>query len=128
MNADAKTKRPDYSKVENIPSVTEVDIVFGGGHRLMPPDKLIPDVDPKWHELFAKVFFGAPEGKEIVFDMKEQFNKEDGERYWRFAKSVISSYGPKHQHKERFCAYLFSEWLNGWELKDIEQTQTIERL
>lgn len=120
--------KPDYSKVENIPVVTDVDIAFGGGHRLMPASEDLPNVDRTWHELFAKIFYGAPEGKEVIFDMKEHFNKEDGEKYWRFLKSVISSYGPKHQHKEKFCAYVFSEWLNGWELKDKTETQTIARL
>ena len=114
----------NYENVNEIPEMTNSDITLGSAYirGLMPVEP--PMVDAKWHDLFNHVFYiGRSEGQKflaqggmIEYDMKDGLTQEDGNRYYRFITSIMESYGPKHQHKEAACAYLFSVWLKDWKV------------
>lgn len=122
----------DFNDINQIPDMRQSDISFGAGYKFMPKDSEVPLVDEKWTLLFNHCFYGTiPEGQEIEFDMKDEYDRTTGAKYWSFIQSVMKSWGPKHQHKERFCAYLFSCWLKGWNFipkktEVLEHTKALE--
>jgi len=109
----------DYSKVENLPKITDVDVAFGGGHRYMIKRSQIPD--HKWNKLFGDWFYGVEDNKVLDVDPKENLTEEESQKYYLFTSSVISSFSPKHQHKEAFVAYMLSLWLSDYRILDKQQ-------
>ena len=59
-----------------------------------------------YNDLFSKLFF---EGGKIEFqkDVDEEFKG----KAWPFCRAYMSSWDPKHEHKEAVCALLMSELL-----------------
>lgn len=80
---------------------------------LMPPYKEIPDEfkNPfgknKWCNFVSDWFFCGI--KDVVIIPKEGINKSEAMRH---LAEILSSYEPKHEHKEAAVAYLASLWFN----------------
>ena len=115
----------DYSKPENLPNLDDGDVALGSGHRFMIKRSQIPQVDYKWNKLFENYFFGVGADKEFVFNTKDCYTEEENYKFLKFIKSVSKSFAPKHQHKEHFVAYLFSLWLESYEVRSVENRKDI---
>ena len=93
--------------------VSDAELAFGGDmNKLLPPMNYIPDEfkesNNKWVELVSGWFFsGLPEG--MSFSKKEGV---DPKMAINHVRAIMSSFAPKHQHKEAGCAYLMSEFFN----------------
>jgi hypothetical protein len=102
-------------------TVTGAERAFGGGDKIpygdwegsdfMPSGDDIPAEfhefrGTKWNKLFSEWFFnGLPADAEFVP------NKGiDSERAFNHIATIMSSWTPKHEHKEAACAYLMSLW------------------
>jgi hypothetical protein len=113
----------DYSKPENLPTLTDGDVALGDGHRFMIKRSQIPEVDVQWNQLFSKYFFGIGEDKEFVFNTKNCYTEEENYKFLKFIRSVSKSFAPKHQHKEHFVAYLFSLWLDSYKIRKVGKSK-----
>lgn len=58
----------------------------------------------KYNDLFSELFFSG--GK---LNFKENLDKEFVNNVLPYFKSLIGSFGPKHEHKEAVCALILSE-------------------
>ncbi len=59
-----------------------------------------------YNDLFSKLFFG---GGKIKF--KEGIDAEFKSNAWKYCRSFMGSFEPKHEEKEAICAMLMSELL-----------------
>lgn len=80
---------------------------------LMPAWKDIPDEfkrhrGTKWNDLFGDAFFSGL--KDMTLFPKEGV---DPKKAMRHIRTVMSSFEPKHEHKEATVAFLFREWFEG---------------
>lgn len=105
--------QPDEAGVApGIPEVTDVDIVFGGGHSHLPPYTVIPEEFRRMHcpqqRFFAEWFFKGLSKEEM--DKWEPREGVDVEKAFRLFRSIIGSYAPKHEHKMAGLAWMFSWW------------------
>jgi hypothetical protein len=86
----------------------------------MPENDTLPKefrtTTTQWHRLFNHLFYHGTD--KVEMDMRDDFSAEDGMKYYRFISSIMRSYGPKHQHKENACAWLFSQWVKTWVVKN----------
>jgi hypothetical protein len=90
--------------------VNDADLAFGGDMRiLLPKYNDIPDEFKdhynKWAKIVSDWFFGGL--KNAKFTPKEGIDKSDALRH---IKAIMTSWDPKHEHKEAGCAYLLSEF------------------
>lgn len=93
-------------------NVSKLEQVFSAGvEHLMPNRADIPDEfkrhrGTKWNELFAKWFFsGLPHGTRFV-----PADGIDAQAAMSHIRAIMSSWEPKHEHKEAAVAYLLSIW------------------
>ena len=96
-----------------IKEVSDMDMVMGGKiEELLPPMQDIPDEfgickKNKWSEFISDwVFRGI---KELRLAPKDGV---DPEKAIRHIRAIMSSFEPKHEHKEAGCAYLMSIWFD----------------
>lgn len=116
----------DYSNPDNLPELTDADISFGSAFKFMIVSDQIPEPDNKWRDLFNKLFYGHyKSNEEIVFDTREELSFDQNMKYHRFVASVMRSFSPKHEHKEKFVAHIFSIWLTGYEVVSKEEAQAV---
>jgi hypothetical protein len=64
------------------------------------------DAHTPYNQLFSQLFY---RGGKIKF--KEGLNEEFRINAWRYCRSFMSSFEPKHEDKEAICALLMSELL-----------------
>ena len=64
------------------------------------------DGNTHYNKLFSKLFFG---GGKVKF--KEGVDEEFRSKAWKYCRSFMSSFEPKHEEKEAICALLMSELL-----------------
>lgn len=57
-----------------------------------------------YNKLFMKLFY---EGGRVVF--KKDVDSDKQEKIWKYVRSFMGSWSPKHEHKEAICAMLLSE-------------------
>lgn len=94
-------------------AVSKLESVFGAGvEHLMPKREDIPDDfknmngKTKWNRLFSKWFYsGLPQGTRFV-----PVEGIDADAAMRHIRAIMSSWEPKHEHKEAAVAYLLSIW------------------
>lgn len=98
-----------------IPEVTDAARAFGDITHL-PKWKDIPEEfqkgKTKWNELFNHWFYRG--AKDINFTMKDNRPTEDFKKVVRVLQAIMSSFEPKHEHKEAGVAYLMSQWFEDW--------------
>jgi hypothetical protein len=95
-----------------VKEVSDLQIAFGGSvQELMPAYKEIPmefrEGHTKWNQVFNDWFFHGL--KNATFRPKEGI---DPEKALRHLKAIMSSFWPKHEHKEAAVAYLLSQWFH----------------
>jgi len=56
--------------------------------------------------LFSNLFYS---GGKVVF--KKYLDEQFKEKAWKYCRSFMGSFEPKHEHKEAICALLISELL-----------------
>lgn len=98
--------------------VSDLDLAFGGRiAKLMPTYEELRGIkiDPKWERLFSEWFFLGLKSLELT--PKEGIDKSKAIRHIR---AIMGSFEPKHEHKERGCAYLLSQFFEDakWEAKE----------
>jgi hypothetical protein len=59
-----------------------------------------------YNTLFCDLFY---KGGKVVF--KKNIDKDKQQEIWKYVRCFISSWSPKHEHKEAICAMLMSEIL-----------------
>lgn len=100
-----------------VPAMNDIDVVFGNIKHLPPYDS-IPDRfkrynDPyvmavsSWFFCGAKVTDGVLTIDDVKFIQKPGVDMRGA---LKAIKAVLSSFEPKHEHKEAGCAYMLSEW------------------
>lgn len=101
-----------------IPTLSEPDLVFGTTEGL-PAMATIPEEfkrsATKWNDLFNLLFFGSKQKKLTGFIPKEGI---DPEQAWRHVRALMTSWVPKHEHKEAGVAYLMSQYFTDYILED----------
>lgn len=93
--------------------VNDADIAFPTAKNIPPLEKIPGEFyngKTKWNKLFQQWFYRGLQKHQIKF--KEGVDKT---KAIRAIQSIIGSWGPKHEHKEAACAYLFSEWMEDWD-------------
>lgn len=107
-----------------IPEVNGVDAVFGGDKalKIMPAQKDIPKDYPnlgKWRKVMNDWFF---EGiKNARWTPKAGVDTKNA---LRAIKTVMTSFAPKHEHKEDAVAYMLSEWFEDVTYDTTEEKQS----
>ena len=84
--------------------------------KLLPPWDSIPEEfrrgDTKWNRIASRWFFsGLPKG--TIFSPKTGVDYLGALHH---LASILSSFGPKHEHKEAGVAYLLSLWFHDVEI------------
>jgi hypothetical protein len=101
------------SNFEQPADVDALDAAFPASVKhLMPPFSEIREWDmaAKWsNRLFNDWFFWGIESTDGLVP-KEGIEKPKALRHIR---TVMSSFDPKHEHKEAACAFLFDKWFDG---------------
>jgi len=97
--------------------VSDADIAFPTAQHI-PKKEDIPKEFWKtngtiWHEAFNDWFFTGIRAEQ--FTSKEGVDKG---KAIRALKSIMGSWGPKHEHKVAACTYLMSEWFSDYKKKD----------
>lgn len=91
--------------------VSDKDRVWGNVKGLMPPYNEIPeefkDGNTKWNRVFNDWFFEGLHKCQWV--PKEGIEAKTAVRH---IATIMSSFDPKHEHKEAACAYLMSLWFD----------------
>ena len=109
----------NYSRIEEIPEVSQVDLAFGNT-KLMPKWEEIPKDfkhgKTKWNELFSIWFYRGLEG--ITLDKIDGLTNEEATKVVRYIRSFMVSFQPKHEHKEAAVAYILSLYFRGWVKSD----------
>lgn len=88
--------------------VTDLEITFGGDMDvLLPKWDDIPEEfkfgHTRWNKVISDWFFMGL--KDVDLTPKESINANSAIRH---IKAILSSFDPKHEHKEAGCAYLMS--------------------
>lgn len=92
--------------------VNDVEIAFGGNmEKLLPSMEEIPEEykngSNKWNKVVGDWFFYGL--KSCKWEPKEGIDTKDAINH---IKAIMSSFDPKHEHKEAGCAYLLSYFFN----------------
>jgi hypothetical protein len=105
------------SQVESVfpvcKTLTALDVAFGGAahgmRELLPPYESIPkefrNNRTEWNRLFSDWFYRGLSSLEL--EPKEGIDKHAALAHIR---AVMSSFEPKHEHKEAGVAFLLSQW------------------
>lgn len=94
-----------------VPEIDGLDLAFGNASHL-PPMSQIPEEfkrrDNPYAEFVSKWFFGG----RTQDDMNHLVAKPGIDRRKAIAAiaAALSSFEPKHEHKQAGCAFLLSEW------------------
>ena len=94
-----------------IQKVSDSDLQFGGRiDELLPQQSKIPEIfkkgrGTKWNDITSKWFYNGL--KNVKFIPKEGVETNKALRH---IKAILSSWEPKHEHKEAGVAYLLSQW------------------
>lgn len=88
--------------------VSDLEIAFGGDmKKLLPAWKDIPEEfkneRTKWNKVVSDWFFHGL--KNCIWKPKEGI---EADKALRHVQAIMSSFEPKHEHKEAGCAYLLS--------------------
>lgn len=100
-----------------VPEITPLDLAFGKWD-FLPPWEEIPEEFKKgstpWNKTMERWFHrGLPEG--VEFHGKP---KVDPKKACQAIQAVLTSYGPKHEHKMAGTAYLCSQWFKEIRIPD----------
>jgi len=101
-----------------VKAVSDMDIICGGNiEELLPPMQDIPSefgiMKPnKWSRFISDWFFCGIEDVKLA-----PKDGVDPVRAIRHIKAIMSSFEPKHEHKEAGCAYLMSLWFDDVQYK-----------
>lgn len=91
-----------------IPEITDARIAFGCIDH-MPKYSEVPDEfkhgETKWNRLVSDMFFSGLSDLSLI--PKEGV---DPKKAFRAVQAILSSWEPKHEHKEAGAAFLLSEW------------------
>ena len=94
-----------------VPEVTGLDITFGNIKHL-PKWEDIPEIYKRgnnfWNNLTSQWFFCGLKQEDLA-----TFKPRDGvdnKKAMMALSTILSSFEPKHEHKEAGVAYLLSEW------------------
>jgi hypothetical protein len=95
-----------------IKNVSGIDLCFGGDmKKLLPAWKDIPDEfkdgNSKWNKVVSDWFFRGL--KNVKWTPKPGINSSKAVAH---INAIMSSFEPKHEHKEAGCAYLLSEFFD----------------
>lgn len=89
------------------PDVTGVDLAF---HTFNTIPELLKEAESrdlrKGRKKFNELFFNG--GK---LDFKDDVKGSWKEKAFEYAKALMGSYAPKHEHKESVCSMIFEECL-----------------
>lgn len=105
-----------------IKEVSDLDMVYGGNiEELLPPMQDIPNdfgilKDNKWSKFISDWFFCGVEVLSLA--PKEGV---DTTKAIRHIRAILSSFEPKHEHKEAGCAYLMSLWFDDVQYKAMSK-------
>jgi hypothetical protein len=110
-----------------IQEVLHIHAAFGATNtdKLMPAYSDIPEEfknfnrPTKWNKLVSEMFFFGL--KSLKLTPKAGVDKDKAMKHIR---SVLTSWVPKHEHKEAGCSFLFNEWFEDaqWEANEPEKT------
>lgn len=94
------------------PEVNALDFVFGEIKHL-PKWEEIPEQFKRynatfWNKFITQWFFGGVSKNAV--DMLSPKPEVDKAKALKAVASILSSFDPKHEHKEAGAAYLMSEW------------------
>jgi hypothetical protein len=106
-----------YTPIE----VSDIELAFGGDmEKLLPAWDDIPSEfkkgETKWNQLFNSIFFRGEAPGTI-----SPVEGIDPMKAGRHIRAIMSSFQPKHEHKEAGCAYLMSLWFQDWNPEDKEE-------
>ena len=103
-----------------IADISDIDMAFGGAgnmDKLMPPYKDIPAQfkqhnGTQWNRLAGEWFFCGV--KNLNLTPREGV---DQRKALRHIKTILTSFEPKHEHKEAGVAFLLDQWFSAgtWE-------------
>jgi hypothetical protein len=102
-----------------VAEITNLDLAFGGGDikKLMPlyadiPAEFKRHHGTKWNRLTSDWFFCGVKN----LDLKPRDGVETSKAL-RHIKAILSSFEPKHEHKEAGVAFLLDQWFSDgtWE-------------
>lgn len=108
-----------------IPNLDDAAVVFPAGPEIESAYGVLTPIALKWEEdnplsngarLFQKLFYKGgtvPPAKKI-----EGMSEEDAVRVRRFLHAAMTSYFPKHEHKEAVCGLLWEVFF------DLEAPET----
>ena len=100
-----------YLTPEIVAGVTDVEAAFGGGVEYLPPMADIPtDIESSpFYRLAMDLFYeGQPTDKTPRLVLKKEYEPVS-EKIPLFARSILGSFQPKHEHKMGGMAMLFAE-------------------
>jgi len=102
----------------DIPDVDKFDVALGSIKGLPDYDtipKEFKNGHTKWNKLFNEWFFLGL--KKIEFKPKDGV---DLDKAFKHIRSIMTSWKPKHEHKEAAVSYLMSEYFKDveWEVAD----------
>ncbi len=103
--------------------VSDAEIAFPVAKNLPPMEQIPKEFHgdrTKWHKLFDKWFYSG--ANDVTFYPKEGV---DPKKAIRAIRSIIGSYGPKHEHKKAGVSYLLSEWFHNWEVVIETEGKTV---
>lgn len=108
-----------------IPDLQRVDVIFGD-IKHMPKYETVPDEFKKGRGVFCDAisewfFNGAQSATDGIKIGGITFKAKPGVpagKALAAIKAVLSSFEPKHEHKEAACAFMLSEWF------DVQKTTT----
>lgn len=99
-------------EVQDVTGITGIDLVFGKDiEKLLPEWNDIPeefkDMRNRWHKVITDWFFHGL--KNVKWTPKPGIVAEKAAAH---INAIMSSWVPKHEHKEAGCAYLLSEFFD----------------
>lgn len=106
-----------------IQEVSGVDLAFGGDmKKLLPKWDDIPEEYrnmngiTKWNKMVSDWFFCGI--KDLKLKPKDGI---DTHKAMSHIRAIMSSWEPKHEHKEAGCAYLLSQWFDDVQYKKLKE-------
>lgn len=110
--------------------VTKVDMVFGS-IKWLPKMEEIPEEFKRhdgtiWNRLFNRLFAGVLRAEDLQFGIKDGVTQEQASEQWSKFCATMTSFAPKHEHKEAGCAYLLSQVFDSWWTRDEKENHVEE--